>query len=70
MPTVAANGIEIYYERRGQGPRLLFFNGSGATLASSGPLIWSFADRFDVVAHDQRGLGQTTIPPGPYKMAE
>ena len=58
MPTVSANSIDLYYERQGAGPRLLFFNGSGATLAVSGPLIWSFADRFDVVAHDQRGLGR------------
>src|SRR5262245_42642475 len=70
MPTVAANGIDLYYERRGSGPRLLFFNGSGATLTTRAPLIWSFADRFDVVAHDQRGLGRTEIPPGPYSMAD
>jgi 3-oxoadipate enol-lactonase len=70
MPTIVANGIEIYYERRGQGPRLLFFNGSGATVATSAPLIWSFADRFDVAAHDQRGLGRSAIPPGPYSMAD
>jgi pimeloyl-ACP methyl ester carboxylesterase len=70
MPTVGANGVELYYEQRGSGPRLLFFNGSGATLATTGPLIWSFADRFDVVAHDQRGLGRTAIPPGPYSMAD
>jgi hypothetical protein len=36
MPAVVANGIELYYERRGSGPHLLFFNGSGATLATSG----------------------------------
>src|SRR5215470_4991613 len=70
MPAITANGIELYYERRGNGPRLLFFNGSGATLETSAPLIWSFADRFDVVAHDQRGLGRTAIPPGPYSMAD
>jgi len=70
MPMIRANGIELYYERRGSGPRLLFFNGSGATLTTSGPLIWSFADRCDVVAHDQRGLGRTAIPPGPYTMAD
>jgi pimeloyl-ACP methyl ester carboxylesterase len=70
MPTIAANGIDIYYERRGSGPRLLFFNGSGATLETSAPLIWSFADRFEVLAHDQRGLGRTAIPAGPYTMAD
>jgi pimeloyl-ACP methyl ester carboxylesterase len=67
---VLANGIDIAYERTGSGPRLLFFNGSGSTLRSSGPLISLFTSRFDVVAHDQRGLGDTSIPPGPYEMAD
>ena len=70
MPTITANGLELYYERRGSGPRLLFLNGSGATLATSAPLIWAFADCCDVVAHDQRGLGLTAIPAGPYAMAD
>src|SRR6266850_577937 len=70
MPTVAANGIEIYYERSGDGPRLLFLNGSGSTLATSALLIKPFAERFEVAAHDQRGLGETSIPPGPYTMAD
>jgi pimeloyl-ACP methyl ester carboxylesterase len=70
MPVVEANGIDIYYERSGCGPRLLFLNGSGATLESSELLIDVFRSRFDVVAHDQRGLGRTEIPPGPYSMAD
>jgi 3-oxoadipate enol-lactonase len=70
VPTISANGIDIYYERRGSGPRLLFFNGSGATLELIGPMLDPFTERFDVVAHDQRGLGKTSIPPGPYEMAE
>ena len=70
MPTVVANGITIYYERSGTGPPLLFCNGSGSTLAGSGLLIAPFTERFDVVAHDQRGLGRTEIPPTPYTMAE
>ena len=70
MPTVRANDIDLYYERRGTGPRLLFCNGSGATLESSELLIAPFTERFDVVAHDQRGLGRTSIPPGPCTMAD
>ena len=70
MPTVAANGISIYYERAGSGPPLLFCNGSGATLATSELLIRPFTTRFDVVAHDQRGLGRTEIPPTPYTMTD
>ena len=70
MPTVVANGISIYYERSGTGPPLLFCNGSGSTLAGSALLIAPFTERFDVVAHDQRGLGRSEIPSAPYTMAE
>jgi pimeloyl-ACP methyl ester carboxylesterase len=70
VPTAHCNGIDIYYERSGEGERLLFFNGSGATLAKTGFVLKPFAERFDLVAHDQRGLGQTAIPPGPYTMAD
>jgi 3-oxoadipate enol-lactonase len=70
IPTATANGISLYYERAGSGPRLLFLNGSGSTLATSALLIAPFAARFDVAAHDQRGLGRTEIPPGPYSMGD
>jgi pimeloyl-ACP methyl ester carboxylesterase len=70
VPTAEVNGVVLYYERRGAGPPLLFLNGSGATLATTGFLVSPFAEHADVVAHDQRGLGQTTIPPAPYAMAD
>jgi 3-oxoadipate enol-lactonase len=70
VPTAAVNGIDLYYERGGDGPPLLFCNGSGATLESSAPIIEQFRRHFDVVAHDQRGLGRTSIPAGPYTMAD
>lgn len=70
MPIVQANGIDIYFERSGEGPRLLFLNGSGATLANSRHLVDLFRLRFDLLVHDQRGLGRTAIPPGPYSMRD
>ncbi|HEV2309978.1 MAG TPA: alpha/beta fold hydrolase [Acidimicrobiia bacterium] len=70
MPTVNVNGLDVYFERRGHGPRLLFLNGSGTTLARTRPMLDPFTERFDTVAHDQRGLGETEIPPGPYRMAD
>ena len=70
MPTAHLNGIDVYYERAGDGPRLLFCNGSGQSLDTSRPLVEAFASRFDTVAHDQRGLGRTEVPPGPFTMAE
>jgi 3-oxoadipate enol-lactonase len=70
MPAVHVNGIELYYERTGEGRRLLFVNGSGATLATTALIIDPFRARFDVVAYDQRGLGRTEHPPEPYTMAD
>lgn len=70
MPTVRANDIDVYYERAGSGPPLLFLNGSGSTLEASALLIKPFTEHLDVVAHDQRGLGRTSVPAGPYSMAD
>jgi pimeloyl-ACP methyl ester carboxylesterase len=70
MPTAHLDGIDVYYERRGDGPRVLYLNGSGATLAGMQIVLDVFAARCDLLAHDQRGLGETEIPPGPYTMAD
>lgn len=70
MPTAHINGIDIYYEHSGEGRRLLFFNGSGATLESTGPMIDPYRARFEVLVHDQRGLGRSEIPSGPYSMKD
>ncbi|MFO1538455.1 MAG: alpha/beta fold hydrolase [Actinomycetota bacterium] len=70
MPTARLGDLDVYYERRGEGPRLLFCNGSGATLATTALLLDPYVARFDVLAHDQRGLGRTDVPPGPYEMAD
>lgn len=70
MPTVSVNGIELYYERAGAGPPVLFLNGSGSTLANVAPLTDVFRGHVDLLAHDQRGLGRSAIPLGPYTMAD
>jgi 3-oxoadipate enol-lactonase len=70
VPSASLNGIDFYFERAGAGNRLLFLNGSGSALAQTGPLVDVFRARLDVVAHDQRGLGRSARPPGPYTMAQ
>lgn len=70
MPSARLNGIDLYWELMGEGPRLLFFNGSGSTIERMRPLLSVFAAEFEVLIHDQRGLGLTEIPPGPYSMAD
>ncbi len=71
MPFTTANGLTIYYERAGSGPPLLFISGTGGDLrvkpnVFDGPL----AKTFDLLAYDQRGLGQTEKPDVPYSMAD
>lgn len=70
MPTLGLDGFDLYYEVAGSGPRLLFFNGSGATLASVSQLLGVLNGSFELAAFDQRGLGQSTMPPKPYDMAD
>ena len=70
MPTEHLNGIDLHWEQAGEGPRLLMFNGSGSTIERMRPLFDALGTQFDVVLHDQRGLGRTEIPAGPYSMAE
>ena len=71
MPLASANGIELYFERAGAGPRLLFISGTGGDLrikpnVFDGPLPRSF----DMLAYDQRGLGQSAKPDLAYSMAD
>ncbi len=70
MATVQANGIELFHQIEGEGPPLLFCNGSGATLESAALVVAAIGEGFTLLAHDQRGLGKTEIPPGPYSMAD
>jgi pimeloyl-ACP methyl ester carboxylesterase len=70
VATLSLGDIDLYWERRGEGPRLLFLNGSGSTIESAGLLIDAFAASFEVVVHDQRGLGRTTVPERQPMMAD
>jgi 3-oxoadipate enol-lactonase len=70
VPIFNHSDITINYEIVGEGPRVLFFNGSGATLKTSMLLISALAKSCTVLAHDQRGLGETSIPEGPYTMQQ
>jgi pimeloyl-ACP methyl ester carboxylesterase len=67
MPTVQANGIELYYDRFGDGtgPALLMVNGLGSQcIRYDEELCEGFADRgFDVIRYDNRDVGLSTHLP-------
>lgn len=70
MPTAVIDGTDVYYERRGSGPRLLYCNGSGATLDSVRPLLAGLSASFDLLAFDYRGMGASAEVREPYTMAD
>jgi len=70
MPTGQVNGVELYWEQRGSGPRLLFCNGSGTALQAVRPLLDLVAAKFDLLAWDYRGFGDSVPLTGPYNMAD
>jgi pimeloyl-ACP methyl ester carboxylesterase len=64
------NGVELYWEQRGSGPRLLFCNGSGLTLQDVRPLLDPLTASFDLLAWDYRGFGRSAPVTQPYTMAD
>jgi len=71
MPFVAVRDLQMYYEIRGTGPRLLSISGTGGDLRRS-PNIFEMpiSRHFEILAYDQRGLGQTSRPDILYTMAD
>lgn len=71
MPTIQANGLNIYYELHGpaDAPVLVLNNGIIMNAAAS----WAFqtkalARHYRVLQYDCRGQGQSDHPDGPYTM--
>ncbi len=70
MPFAQIRDIRMYYEQRGSGPRLLYISGTGGDLRAGRVFEGPLAEAFDLLAYDQRGLGQTDKPDVPYTMAD
>ena len=68
MPTIRANGIDIYYEQHGAGPDLVLIMGLGAHLGAWALQTPAFARHFRVTLFDNRGAGRTSAPDAPYSI--
>src|SRR5574338_652846 len=68
MPIINANGIDIYYETRGEGKPLVLISGLGYGMWFWNKVISDLAEQFQVIAYDNRGAGQTDQPDGPYNV--
>ena len=71
MPIAAVNGLNLYFERAGEGEPLLFISGTGGDLrAKPNQFDGPFPKAFDMISHDQRGLGRSDKPDVRYSMAD
>ncbi len=66
MPTVRVNDVELYYEIEGDGPPLLLIAGLGANSMSWATIKPLLVDRYTCITFDNRGVGRSDVPPGPY----
>jgi 3-oxoadipate enol-lactonase len=71
VPSFDLGPVTLYAEQAGSGERLLFISGTGGDLRNrpsvfNGPL----GPCFEILAYDQRGLGRSGVPDGPYTMAD
>jgi len=69
MALVENQGAKIYWDEQGRGAPVLLIMGLGYTSAMwyrTRPLL---AQHFRTIAFDNRGVGLSDIPPGPYSIA-
>jgi len=66
MPKVQANHIELYYEIHGEDQPLVLISGLGYSLWQWHRMVPILADDFQVITFDNRGVGQSDKPEGPY----
>ena len=70
MEVVRANGIQIAYERVGDGPALVLVHGAGVDGRMWQPQISALADEFTVVAWDEPGAGRSDDLPADFGLAD
>ncbi|MDQ7840338.1 MAG: alpha/beta fold hydrolase [bacterium] len=69
MPQAAVGAVTLHYERAGDGPAVLLVPGLGGDHRLWHHQVPALAGRFDVIAVDNRGAGQSAMPDEPYSVA-
>lgn len=72
MPTAELGQVRLHYEMDGTAdkPVLVFSNSIGSSLSMWDRVLSDLADRFRILRYDTRGHGASSVPPGPYTMAD
>jgi 3-oxoadipate enol-lactonase len=70
MSIAKVGSVELYYEEHGTGDPLLLIMGLAADSQAWMFQIPDFAKRYRVIAFDNRGVGRSSKPAGPYTIHE
>jgi pimeloyl-ACP methyl ester carboxylesterase len=70
VEVVRVNGLEIAYERVGEGPPLVFVHGAASDARLWRPQLAALADEFTVVAWDEPGAGRSSNVPADFGLAD
>jgi pimeloyl-ACP methyl ester carboxylesterase len=62
--------VRIAWERRGSGAPVVLVHGLGYARWGWEPVADALAEGFEIVLLDNRGIGESDAPPGPYTAAE
>lgn len=65
MAYALVNKIRVHYEEAGQGDPVLLINGLSAPAANWALQVRALAQHFRVITFDNRGVGETDLPPDP-----
>src|ERR1700747_3347339 len=66
MPTAKVNGVNLYYEKTGQGEPMVLIPCLAADQACYAYQVGDYAKQFTCISVDPRGAGQSDKPAGPY----
>jgi pimeloyl-ACP methyl ester carboxylesterase len=70
MPFVENLGARIYWDEEGSGAPLLLIMGLGWTSHAWHRTRPILSEKYRTIALDNRGVGQSGVPPGPYSMVQ
>jgi pimeloyl-ACP methyl ester carboxylesterase len=70
MSTAKIGSVELYYEEHGTGDPLLLIMGLAADSQAWMFQLPDFAKRYRTISFDNRGVGRSSKPPGPYTIHE
>jgi len=70
MASARVGDLDLYYEEHGRGDPLLLVMGLAADSRAWMFQVPAFAERYRTIVFDNRGIGRSAKPPGPYSIHE